>query len=285
MIPIVFSTDHKFIMPAGVTILSLLTTDNNEEYKIYILIAPDVTDNDKQMLEKQVKLASKKSSIDFISLGNAFQAGYEVRGISQACYYRLLIPWLLPQYDKIIYSDTDMIYHIGLREIYNTDITNYLFCGVNTSGFNSGGASKHIRKLGLDPKKYINSGFLIINATLNRKENLDVQYKKLASKKYLFQDQDIINIIGKDRIKTIDEKYNMSPKLSKKNESCIIHYTGIKPWDAFTFRWIEWWEVCKKSIFYDDSKYFDVSEKVLSAKELIKRYIRSIKYNIQKIYK
>ena len=285
MIPVVFSTDHSFVMPTGVTILSLLTADNNEEYKIYILIAPDVTDNDKRMLEKQVTLASQKSSIDFICIGKEFQAGYEVRGISQACYYRLLIPWLLPQYDKIIYSDTDMIYHIGLREAYSINTENYLFCGVNSRGFNSGGASKHIKKLGLDPQKYINSGFLIINASLNRQENLIVKYKKLASKKYLFQDQDIINIIGKDRIKTIDDRYNMEPKLSKRSKSCVIHYTGIKPWEAFTYRWIEWWEIYKESIFYDELKYFEVSEKVLSAKEILKRYIRSIKYNIQKIYK
>lgn len=282
MIPIVFSTDHNYVIPTGVTILSLLKASYFQEYDIYVIASNDVTEEDKCLLIYQVESVSTVASIQFLSIGNDFIGGYEVRGISKACYYRLLIPWLLPMYDKVIYSDSDIIFKADLSQIYETEMGENLFCGVNTNGFKDGSLSKYIKRLGLNPNNYINSGFLIINSQLNRKENLDKEFKKLAKKKFLFQDQDIINIIGKDRIGLIDEKYNLSPNLSLKTEGYVIHYTGIKPWEGFTYRWIEWWNMYNSSIFYDDEKYFEVSSNILNPKIFIKRIGRSIKYNIQK---
>lgn len=47
LIPIVFAHDHAFVMPTGVTILSLLRSSSpDEHYDIYILAAPDVDGDD-----------------------------------------------------------------------------------------------------------------------------------------------------------------------------------------------------------------------------------------------
>ena len=82
MIPIVFSTDHNYVMPTGVTILSLLKSSLTEQYRIYVIIAPDVTEEDKNLLREQVHIYSSESSIDFIEIGNEFESGFEIRGIS-----------------------------------------------------------------------------------------------------------------------------------------------------------------------------------------------------------
>ena len=66
MIPIVFSTDHNYVMPAGVTILSLLENADGESYDIFILAAQDVNDNDKMLLRRQVETASPSSKISFL---------------------------------------------------------------------------------------------------------------------------------------------------------------------------------------------------------------------------
>lgn len=289
MIPIVFSTDHNYVMPTGVTILSLLKSSLTEQYHIYVIIAPDVTEEDKNSLKLQVRICSSESSIDFIEIGNEFESGFEIRGISMACYYRLLIPWLLPQYDKVIYSDVDIIYQFGLRDVFNTDLSNKYFGGVCPNAFNTGSIASYIKRLGINSHSYINSGFLIINSHLQRKDNLEVKFKQLAKKKFLFQDQDIINIVANNRIELIDEMYNMSPSFihseSHSNQKYTIHYSGIKPWDGFTFCWLEWWEIYKASIFYDESLYFKTSAKILSRKEFFKRLQRSVIYNLQKIFR
>ena len=40
-------------------------------------------------------------------------------------YYRLIIPELLPQYDKVIYSDVDVMFKGDLSALYLEDISEY----------------------------------------------------------------------------------------------------------------------------------------------------------------
>ncbi|MDE4998687.1 glycosyltransferase, partial [Francisella tularensis] len=45
-------------------------------------------------------------------------------------FYRLLIPKLLHQYDKVIYSDVDVLFQSDMSEVYYTDLTSYEWAGV-----------------------------------------------------------------------------------------------------------------------------------------------------------
>lgn len=281
MIPIVFSTDHNFVMPTGVTILSLLEADPENGYAINVIIGNDVTREDKAILKRQVEKASDKSTINFVEIGDTFDKGFEIRGISKACYSRLMIPWLFPQYDKIIYSDVDVIFKGGLRELYDINLGDNLVGGVGGNVYKKGRVKKYLHKLNLNPNDYINSGFLLINSRLQRELNLQEPYINLAGKQFLYQDQDIINIICKDRIKRIPDEYNVRPshfvKFSQ-NSVKMIHYIGMKPWDYFTYCWTFWWEVYQRSIFYDPKYAHKISEKILNPAEriiIMRKYVKS----------
>ena len=129
-IPIVFSTDNNYVMQTGVTILSLLESAHTSTvYEIFVLINNDVTEESKQCLRKQVSYFPNHT-IDFISIGTTFENSFEIRNISIATYSRLLIPWLLPQYDKIIYSDVDIIFHTDLTNAYGIEMGHKLVAGV-----------------------------------------------------------------------------------------------------------------------------------------------------------
>lgn len=260
MIPIVFSTDHRYVMPAGVAICSLLAASHNEQYDIFVLISDDVDEADCGLLRKQVAESSASaataSRISFIRPGDCFSGSYEVRGITEAAYYRLLIPWLIPQYDKIFYSDVDVVFQRGLSGSYSTDLGECYIAGVNFDEYSNGLLTPHIKKLGLDAEKYINSGFLLINSRLMRSTGLKDTFLKYAKRKYEYQDQDILNIICKDRIAYLPRENNR--KASQMDGFCteecgLIHYTGIKPWVGFTHCWEQWWEIYRKSVFYDSA--------------------------------
>lgn len=277
MIPIVFSTDHNYVMPTGVTITSLLNTNKNEEFDIFILCGNDVSADDKASLSKQVAIISSKSRINFIHLDSAFAGSHEIRDISIACYYRLLIPWLIPQYDKIIYSDVDIIFRSNITDFFEQDISGYYVAGVNTPGFTSNRkTAAYIRKLGIAPDKYINSGFLLINSARQRKDNLKTELLELSKKKYLFQDQDIINLIAKGRIKYSELKYNAAPGRLYPHgnvsieDAVVLHYAGDKPWKTFTLRWREWWDVFDNSVFRNDWLCEKVSADAINPKLWIK---------------
>lgn len=266
-IPIVFSTDHNFVMPTCVTIHSLLTTaDQDTHFDIIVLINPDVTQGDKEILEKQVRLDSDGTKIRFIEIGDSFKNSFEIRDVSIATYSRLLIPWLLPEYDKVIYSDVDIIFKGDISEVYEIDMTGKLVAGYGGEAWKRGLIKKYLLKIGADPESYINAGFIVINSKLQREKDLEKKYLSLSKKKFLYQDQDIINLVCRGHVRLIPEIYNTKPKEVynySHGEVKVIHYTGLKPWDYFTYSWCDWWECYKGCCMYNPIRNKNVSSKVL----------------------
>lgn len=248
-IPIVFSTDHNYIMPTGVAITSLLDCSKDVFCDIKILHSVGITDEDKQILTSIVN--KYEARIEFICVNNELtDKAFEIRGITTACYYRLQIPWLLPQYDKVIYLDGDIVVKKSISNLYDIDIKdNYLAGGlaVGKSFIN------YAQKLGLSHTQYINSGVLIINSKKQRELQLNKLYNKHLTKKYTFQDQDILNIVCKNHIEYLSPGFNITHKqIDINDDNYIIHYAGEKPWEKITDNWYEWLKVFERSIFFDE---------------------------------
>ena len=286
MIPIVFSTDHNYVMAAGITIASLLMAAEGELYDIYVMISSDVTEEDKERLSLQVKTLSPDSCISYVNMEKYYNGAYEIRGISKAAYYRLLIPWLIPNLDKIIYSDVDIIFKTSLRPIFDMDLEDN-FLGVAENIYHGAWIDykKYFDKLGVDYLTYFNSGLLVFNSKLQREQNLDKEYEKLTKQKFLYQDQDILNIVCKGRTAFFDCRFNLPPTRyltePKYSGKVAIHYAGEKPWNTFTFSWAEWWEVYNKSIFMEEGYYSKICRKILSPKHQIKVISRKAKSRLQ----
>lgn len=296
MIPVVFSSDHDFIMPTGVALQSMLESAPKVEFDIFILQSDDVTDMDRNRLQDIVK--SYKAQISFISFGKEFSESYEVRGISTACYFRLLIPWLITQYDRVIYLDGDTVVKSDISKLldYFIDDDAYAY-GVRTPGFSTDAdLVNYITSLGLTNVNYINSGILVLNSKLLRKDNLKDKFLSYRDKALLYQDQDIINIVCKDRIGWLPLKFNRTPSLEGINKSklieagvttdfdfedailnpAIIHYAGKKPWKTFTYHWYDWWSVYSRSPFYNTKFAFESATRILNPDYSLKRLTRML---------
>lgn len=266
-LPIVFSTDHNYVMPTCVTIHSLLTTAKPEvNYDINVIIDPNVSEEDKTILRKQVESDNSGSVIHFLEIGDTFSEGFEIRDISRACYNRLMIPWLLPQYEKVVYSDVDIIFTGDISDVYDFDLGSSLVAGVGGATWTRGIIKKYMNKIGADAENYINSGFLLINADIQRKEDLRGRYLELSKRKFIYQDQDIINLVCKGRISKLSCNYNVSPSDfydKKEGEAKVVHFFGFKPWNHFTYSWILWWNQYRSSLVYDPVYAKKVSDKIL----------------------
>ena len=267
LIPIVFSTDHRYVMPAGVAIYSLLASSRGERYDIFILAGGDVDDRDRELLRRQVEVADAESRISFVELGESFSGAYEIRDITKAAYYRLLIPWMIPQYDKIFYSDVDVVFRQGLGVLYAADMNDSYIVGANYEEYSNGALTSHIKRMGLDAREYVNSGFMLINSKAFRDDDLQNVLLQEAKRRYEYQDQDILNKVCKGRISHFE--YNVNAKVAEIERfgienMTLIHYTGIKPWAGFTFCWDEWWRIYRKSIFYDKTLQYRVSLDIMN---------------------
>lgn len=275
-IPIVFAFDDNLILPACVCISSLLENSRlSTFYDIYILHSPDAL-SDRRMLSKTLK-AYERCSITYIEVDDFFNDGFEIRGITKATYYRLLIPHLIPQYSKMIYADVDMIFRMDLSELYDINIEDvYLAATYDVGMILTEDGQKHIKKLGLEKDKYIQAGLLLINSRKIKEDELDKRFFSLYKNNYKFQDQDILNVTCSKSHICLPMKYNMTDYsfifINERHEyfkgktedeinealSCSnLHFNGHKPWKKYSLNFDIWWEYYRKSPVFDMNFYID----------------------------
>jgi lipopolysaccharide biosynthesis glycosyltransferase len=294
-------------MQAGVCITSLLiNSDSNEYYDIFILCSENVSESNRQQIQN-ISKNHKNCQISFIDLSGNFDDAFEIRNITKATYYRLMIPLLIPQYAKVIYSDVDIIFQEGLGGLYNEDITDYYLAAVLSRGAVSNKeANKYICSLNLNPDKYVQCGFIIINSSKMIEDDICSKFKSHSNRNYLFVDQDIINIVCAGRIKNLPLKYNFTQdcfSLFFTNKSLllqryvedeimdalnrsIIHYEGTnKPWNSDCLRHDIWWEYYRKSVFFDYQFYYDSSVILFNKTLTLKHIIKIIIFYCKKVLK
>lgn len=299
-VPIVFSFDDNMCLPACVCLTSLLESAKSTTfYSIYILCNDSLGD------DSRIRLSSitnhfLNASVSFVECGNIFESAFTIRGINQLAYFRLKIPSLLPDYDKIIYSDVDVIFKEDLSDLYrNINLEHNLLAGVRAS-FTSKSELKYLDKLGIKHYSYINSGFLVFNSSLLRKEQIEKKFVDEVKNKYYYQDQDIVNIVCNGRIKFLPLRYTFVQKnyllsydydllnclysqeeLDTARKVGIVHYNGPKPWNCLCPRYDMWWSVYRSSVFYNEEEALQMERRILSSavpkKSLIQR-IKSIYY-------
>lgn len=277
LVPIVFAFDNNLVFPACVCISSLMMSSKEDTfYDIFILNS--AKDNiDRTQLDK-IPSYYKNCRIQYRYVDTTFDSSFEIRGITTPAYYRLLIPELISEYDKILYSDVDVIFRSDLFDIYSkTDIEGYYFAGVNSLSHLVPEYAEYYKNKGLDPSKIIYSGNLIINSKKILEDGIIEEFKKHADKNYKFQDMDIINIVCYDKIKYISSEFCLTTFISKwlvsdntelykiwsKDEidrtikKGLIHYNGQKPWKGYCVNFDIWWEYYRKSPFLNEKFYFN----------------------------
>lgn len=277
IVPIVFAFDNNLTLPACVCISSLLINAKDDTfYDIFILhsVSEELNKSKLDVLPKHYK----NCRIQYRCVDDTFDNAFEIRGITAPAYYRLLIPDLIPEYDKVVYSDVDIIFRMDLSDVYKTDLNGCLLAGTKDLGINldKGGIDYVKSVLGLEPGQYLQSGFIVINSALMRKTHLTTQFKALSGHKYKYQDQDMLNIVCQDKIFYLPPYYNMTdysylyfirnPNLVNSIcenydiEYCInhgnIHFNGHKPWKEYCINFDIWWEYYRKSPIFDLEFYF-----------------------------
>lgn len=284
-IPIAFAFDNNLVRPACICISSLLMNAKEETfYDIFILHSEKESINQSDI--NKIPTYFKNCRIQYKAIGDEFDGAFEIRGITTPAYYRLLIPELIPEYDKIIYSDVDMIFRMDLSDLYSLDLDgNYIGAVLGLSITLDKNNAKYTKTIGLNEKKYFQSGFLLINSALIRSHNKCSQFKELSKNKYKYQDQDILNIACEGHILSLPLIYNLttfalkhainkSPNLKFhyseqdiKNSLLFgnVHFNGTKPWNGWCYNQDIWWENYRKSPFYDENFYFSFYERNINA--------------------
>jgi len=257
LVPIVLTSDENYAPYMATAMQSVMENADKEQKYIFIILHKTLKEATLEKLRQQIS-AYSYFSIKFINVSNEFEKYTLNMGDVSSCtvetYFRLISPWLLMEFDKIIYMDCDVVCNSDISYIYNIDIGNNLIAGAPDipllSIFYNRNYKGHFRSsiIGkLDrPENYINAGFIIMNSKeFRNKFTSDYLLNFAQNAEYNFHDQDLLNFIAKDSIFILPQEFNFlntnwdisnAPKnlideyYKAKENPKIIHYTTTKPW-------------------------------------------------------
>lgn len=246
---ILVTLDSKYLKPLKVMLKSLFINNPQEQFNIY-LIHSSIKKEELIKLEEFIK--KDKHNLNIITISDEyFNDAPLIMHYTKEMYYRLLAFKFLPNdIDKILYLDPDIIVINEIKDLYDTDVTNYLY----GAAFHDRISIKEINKIRLLPyeiEEYFNSGVLLMNLDMHRKkinEHDIFTFIEKNKNRLILPDQDVINSLYSKDIKKIDEVlYNFDPryfgyyKVKSKGiidmdyiiyNTSIIHYCGKKkPWN------------------------------------------------------
>lgn len=257
-IPLIVAFTPSYLIPAATTLLSILQT-SSASYEVVCLLSEPLDDQDRRRLEA-IDGGSGRLAFRYFELSDELEGAFVDPKYTAAANFRLVIADKLPEWDKAIYLDCDIIVRQDLGRLYETiDLEGYYLAGIAETSTDY--QIKRMQDLGCEAGKYINSGFLVMNLDLLRRDHMGKKLVAFLQAPYLeFPDQDALNVVCRDRILYLSPLYNgirtfMLPAYRETflryhdlelwhqiRREATIHYTGEKPWRAYTFLFEKWWQ-------------------------------------------
>lgn len=245
---ILVTLDRNYLKVLSVMLYSLSQSDPEGVYTVYV-VNNTLTEEDFASLSAllpRTELVNVRVPEDLLQ-----NAPVSDRYPTEMYYHLFAARYLPQQLERILYLDPDLVVLHSLRSLYQIDFDGKLFA-----------AASHIesrtfrelnrRRLHLsEHAKYLNSGVMMMNLALLRKESPQTILDYIQSHKatLLLPDQDVLNALYADRTVPLDPLvYNLGEKYLRlknlhlppaekltldwvRSNTAIVHYYGRnKPW-------------------------------------------------------
>ena len=262
-IPIFFAVDDNYIPCLGVAIKSLIdNASKNNLYEIKVLYT-NIKGKNQKIIKK---MQQDNIKIDFVNVSKHInkvkQQLYTRDYFSAATYFRLFIPELYPEYNKVIYLDCDITILSDIADLYNIDLKENLIAAAPDGVINDFEVFREYAEkvVGVSNyKHYFNAGVIVMNLEEMRKFKFMEKflYSLETIKFRVAQDQDYLNRLCKGRVKIISDNWNRMPIRKDKvprRKLKLIHYNmANKPWHFDDVLYQEYfWKYAKETPFYKD---------------------------------
>lgn len=262
-IPIFFAVDDAYIPFLAVAIQSLSDHASPKNFYLIKILYTDISEKNQEKIKKYER---ENITIEFVDLtyyiDKVKDKLYTRDYYSKTTYFRLFLPDLYPQYDKVLYLDSDIVVLTDIAELYNVKLKDNLVAAApddviqNITVFQDY-AEKVVGVS--DYKHYFNAGIIVMNLDEMRKFHFQAKFLYLLEtiKFSVAQDQDYLNRLCKGRVKIIDNTWDRMPiggDTIKRENLHLIHYNlAFKPWHFEDILYKEYfWEYAQKTEFFDD---------------------------------
>lgn len=241
-IHVCFSSDDNYAQHLAVALASILHHRKPADELTIIVLDGGIGEENKRRL--QAVADAGEAELQFLSIGeDAFrdaplhtQAG-GVTHVTLATYYRLLLPSLLPDVDKVIYLDGDLVCRSSLAELYGQDMGQDWVRGVVDIDERS-----HAQRLGLE--HYVCAGVILVNLRAWREQGVQEQCMEFLrdhADRIVLHDQDVLNVVCQEHLSYLDRTWNAQACETRRGKRSgfndlartanIVHFIGgRKPW-------------------------------------------------------
>lgn len=275
---IVFEVSGIYVPYLDVAIRSLVANTSEKNVYDIIVLTKEIDSSDCDLLIKQVS-DYKNISLRFFDPSKFVRKYIEKSKYKYLYlnYYRLALPWILNEYEKIL--------NLGVDIVIQKDVAELLNCNMSESEYIAGAIDLgYIGRLKMDipkselglknPDGYVNADVLILN-NKNIRRDFSEDYVMNIWQKYQLRcaEQDAFNMLFDGHIHYVDLRWNLFPKkmastvhIAHNSDSniqlwqeslkdpYIIHFAAYpKAWDfpAVGFG-DKWWFYARKSPYYEE---------------------------------
>lgn len=264
IIPIFYACDDNFAKYAVVSLYSMIkNASRTKKYRIHFLY----TEISEKIKENISALADSCFDICFCDVTErlaAIETDLPVRDYyTKTTYFRLFIAEMFPEYDKAIYIDCDTVVKGDISLLYETDLEDNLVAACHEQAMMQvdvyGTYAEKV--VGVSRDCFFNAGMILINSRLWREKSILNRFLTLLGE-YNFvvtQDEDYLNLICKDRVRWLDQRWNTAITADFKypypdEDAYILHYIMVnKPWHYKDCRGAEFfWSYARETEIYEE---------------------------------
>ncbi len=169
----------------------------------------------------------------------------DYRGMSKMTFARLLLPDLLPQVEKIVYSDVDVLWLADVAELWRSIRDDHMMAAVVETPIDSSmpnvNEEQWFRENGFvrDGARYFCAGVLSLNLGKMRREGFHRTAFELLKKNHWYSpvvDQTLLNALMSNRsdITFLEHKWQTGTgeMPARVDTSIVLHYGGDTPWKS-----------------------------------------------------
>ena len=315
-IPVVFAANNHFVPIFAACFQSLLDHVSPENNYDVLLLQTNVSQENKDILSAMAE-NHPNVSLRFFDVSGLISR-YDLKAnahISVETYFRFLIQSVLPDYEKVLYLDCDLIVNWDVAELYAIDVDGYLLAAARDPEVagHVNGAGKDLQRYVRDelklsnPFDYLQAGVLLFNEAEMRKAYTQEQWLSFASVPHRFNDQDVLNIYCDGRVKFLDMSWNLitdccHTRVAKYINYApqdiqdayhaahanpkLIHYAGHrKPWQDPNEDLADYfWDAARKTPYYDEV-YAAMSERMEKERKIEEERSRSLYWKLRRLAK
>ena len=273
---------------------SVLRHGNPQRAYEFIVLSLDVTEQDLKPLKEEVESSSVRFKfLNLSSYSERINSLPTCEGFSKETFFRLVIPELLPSYDKVVYLDCDLVVMDDISTLYDVELGSKYAAAcrdVGMAGFVGGyqpSEGDRLRnQLGMkNPYDYFNAGVMVWNLSQFRKEiSVEDIFSFVIGNELRYNDQDVLNHFCDNKVVFLDMRWNtlfdsenirvrdIAPFAPKELQEeykralanpAIFHYAGPeKPWKKDVDGSYYFWREARSSALYEKALLSYIYEQI-----------------------